>query len=73
MYSFKKIATIVFFLCTSILTRAQEGEKVKMADMMRSDGRIYVVVAVMLTILAGLILYLIRLERKINKLEKKSD
>ena len=41
-----------------------------MADIMRSNGRIYVVVAVMLTILAGLVLYLVRLDRKIRKLEK---
>ncbi|RYG33455.1 MAG: CcmD family protein, partial [Chitinophagaceae bacterium] len=29
---------------------------------MRSNGRIYVVIAVILTILAGLIVYLVRLE-----------
>jgi hypothetical protein len=39
---------------------------------MRSDGKIYVVVAVVLTILAGLIIYLIRIDRKISKLEKKN-
>jgi hypothetical protein len=37
---------------------------------MRSNGRIYVVVAVMLTILIGLVLYVVRLDRKISKLEK---
>jgi hypothetical protein len=37
---------------------------------MRSDGKIYVVVAVCLTILLGLILYLVRLDRKMTKLEK---
>jgi hypothetical protein len=37
---------------------------------MRSDGKIYVVVAVVLTILAGLILYVVRLDRKITRLEK---
>jgi hypothetical protein len=41
-----------------------------MADQMRSDGRIYVVIAVLLTILAGLVLYLVRLEKKITTLEK---
>jgi hypothetical protein len=39
-------------------------------NMMRDNGKIYVVVAVMLTILAGLVLYLVRLDRKISKLEK---
>jgi hypothetical protein len=41
----------------------------KMADLMKENGKIYVVIAVMLTILAGLILYLVRLDRKISKLE----
>jgi bacteriorhodopsin len=47
-------------------------EKVDMADTMRSNGRIYVVVAVVLVILIGLILYLIRLDKKINKMEKEN-
>ncbi len=37
---------------------------------MRSEGKIYVVVAVTLIILAGLILYVARLDRKITRLEK---
>ncbi|TMI66206.1 MAG: CcmD family protein [Bacteroidetes bacterium] len=39
-------------------------------DMMRSNGRIYVVIAVILTILIGLVLYIVRLDKKISKLEK---
>lgn len=45
-------------------------ESAEMADVMRSNGKIYVVVAVCLTILAGLFFYLVRLDRKISKLEK---
>ena len=66
----KKIISLFIFLATSIIISAQEPKKVEMADLMRSNGRIYVVVAVMLTILIGLILYLVRLDRKISKLEK---
>lgn len=40
---------------------------------MESHGKIYVVLAVCLTILAGLFLYLIRIDRKLTKLEKKND
>ena len=40
---------------------------------MRSEGKIYVVVAVVVTILLGLILYLVRLDRKISRLEKKNS
>lgn len=43
-----------------------------MAELMRSDGRIYVVIAVLLTILAGLIFYLIRLDKRISRLEKEN-
>ena len=39
---------------------------------MRSNGKIYVVVAVLVTIFIGIILYLIRLDRKITKLEKET-
>ena len=58
-------------LLSTLATFAQEKE-VDMADTMRSNGRIYVVVAVMLTILIGLILYIVRLDKKISKLEKEN-
>jgi len=60
-------------LLLNIQTMAQDfsnGEKAEMADSMRSNGKIYVVVAVVLVILAGLIFYLVGLDRKISKLEK---
>ena len=67
----KKITSLFLFLAVTIITQAQDGtKKVEMADLMRSNGRIYVVVAVMLTILIGLILYVVRLDRKISRLEK---
>ena len=67
----KKIIVVFALLMMSMNLVAQEKE-VEMADAMRSSGRIYVVIAVMLTILLGLILYLWRLDRKIGKLEKDS-
>lgn len=66
----KKIALLFFSLFASIWLFAQQGDSVEMADTMRQNGKIYVVVAVILTILAGIFLYLIRLDRKISKLEK---
>ena len=45
-------------------------EKVEMADAMRGNGKIYVVVAVCLTILLGLFLYVFIVDRKISRLEK---
>jgi bacteriorhodopsin len=67
----KKIIALLMLLVNSTLLLAQEKE-VEMADTMRSNGRIYVVVAVVVTILAGLILYLVRLDRKMTKLEKEN-
>jgi CcmD family protein len=63
----KKLTTILTLLFLSFFANAQD---VKMADVMKENGKIYVVIAVMLTILAGLVLYLVRLDRKISKLEK---
>lgn len=65
----KQLFLAITGLFITFIAQAQDVKKVEMADMMRSNGRIYVVVAVMLTILAGLILYIVRLDRKISKLE----
>lgn len=62
----------IIFIYHGLALNAQDtaGKKTEMADLMRSNGKIYVVVAVILTILTGVILYLVRLDRKIRKLEK---
>ena len=69
----KKCLIALSLLFFNLLLLAQDKETVKMADEMRSNGKIYVVVAVILTIFAGIIFYLIRLDRKITKLEKNID
>ena len=71
MRHIKKITFLLALLLVSFMGSAQD-KKVEMADLMRSNGRIYVVVAVVLTILTGLILYVFRLDRKISKLEKET-
>lgn len=48
------------------------SDDVEMATLMRSNGKIYIVVAVLATILLGLLLYLIRIDRKVSKLEKQN-
>ena len=68
----KKNLTLSFLLLTGLFATAQEAGGAEMADALRANGKIYVVVAVILTIFAGIILYLIRLDRKITKLEKQS-
>ncbi len=72
MKGLKKYCCFLLLSVFSLALQAQDNPPVEMADRMRSNGRIYVVVAVALTILAGLILYIVRLEKKINKLEKEN-
>ena len=65
----------LFFVLSSILIPcvifAQEKKQAEMADVLRSNGKIYVVVAIVLTILLGLLFYVARIDKKINQLEKK--
>ena len=65
----KKASLVLASLLLSGVLWAQD-ETVEMADNMRKNGKIYVVVAVVLTILIGLFLYLIRLDKKISNIEK---
>ena len=53
--------------CTNVL--AQNNETVE--GVMRSNGKIYVVLAICLTILVGLFLYLFSIDKKIRKIEDK--
>ena len=45
-------------------------QTVEMADKLRADGKIWVVVAVIATVFFGIIVYLVSLDRKIGKLER---
>ena len=54
-----------------LITFAQDPAGVEMADTFRSEGKIYVVIAVMAIILAGLFIYLFALGKKVSDLEKK--
>jgi CcmD family protein len=69
----KRISLFFMALFLSVADYAQAGDKVDMADTMRSNGRIYVVVAVVVLILLGLILYMVRLDRKIGRIEREKN
>jgi protein-S-isoprenylcysteine O-methyltransferase Ste14 len=62
----KKILAVIVFVCCTVSLQAQTAD----TDVMRSNGKIYVVVAVCLTILIGLFLYVFSIDRKISKWEK---
>ncbi|RKQ50932.1 hypothetical protein BXY85_1953 [Roseivirga pacifica] len=75
----KFIVTFLLFLSLSVF--AQDGQytiteddynntSIEMADTLRSNGKIYVVVGVVMIIFAGVITYMVLIDRKISKLEK---
>lgn len=58
---------LLLIIATPLMAQQDNPE---MADALRSSGKIYVVVLVLVSIFIGIIAYLVRLERKISKLEK---
>ena len=58
------------FLTSTALAQTSEPE---MADTMRAEGKIYVLVAIILIILGGLFAYLFTLDRKISRLENNQE
>ncbi|RYF90316.1 MAG: CcmD family protein [Chitinophagaceae bacterium] len=68
----KKFIGFIGMALLSLTCFAQE-QQVAMADTMRSNGKIYIVVAVCLTILIGLFLYVLSIDRKISRLEKEKN
>lgn len=69
--TFKKLIGSISLMFMSLMASAQDG--VEMADLMRSNGKIFVVVGVLLIIFLGLTSFMVILERKLSKLEKKAS
>ncbi|MFC6101762.1 CcmD family protein [Olivibacter domesticus] len=68
----KKLILLFLLGLTSFFhSFAQASGDVEMADVLRSSGKIYVVVAVVCVIFLGFIAYLFTIDRKISRLEKK--
>ncbi len=66
----KRINLMFSMLFAFIISKAQ-SEAPEMADALRANGKIYVVVTVIGIIFTGIVIYLISIDRKISKLEKK--
>ncbi len=69
----KRLCLSVIFSFANFLLFAQssrDSAKIDMDSIMRSNDKIYVVMAVCITILIVLILYLIRIDIKVSKKEK---
>ena len=60
----------LLFTATSALAQTTGTDAPEMADGLRQSGKIYVVVAAVVIIVAGLLFYLVSLDRKVSKLER---
>jgi len=67
MTYYKSLIISLLFIIMGKYTYAQNTLPPK--SIMLSNGKIYVVMAVVVTIVVGLFIYLISIERKIKKLE----
>jgi len=66
-----RLTFVILGLFFSMHSFAQD--KPDMADIMRSNGKIYVVVAVCLIILIGLFLYVMLIDRKVRRMEREME
>ena len=64
------ILFLLFF--TSLESISQATEEVEMADILRQDGKIYTVVVGLVIILTAMIILLIRVDRRIFRLERQA-
>ena len=66
----KFLFAVCFLLLASFSTYAQGSNGVEMATELRSSGKIYVVVAVLVAIFIGLAFYLFSIDNRLKKIEK---
>lgn len=74
MNKLKRFGLLMAMAVMGVMVCAQEVAANTNADtgnIMKSNGKIYVVMAVVIVIVLGLFLYLFNLDRKVSKLEKK--
>lgn len=64
-----KKTTLSFLLATLLSTTQLLAQAADGGDFMRSIGKMYVVVAVLVAMFIGIVFYLISLDRKLTKLE----
>lgn len=68
----RRLLSLLLVLLSSAAAMAQQtaAPEVSMADQLRADGKIWVVVGVIALVFIGIIVYLVRLDGQIGKLEK---
>ncbi|MEI6086680.1 MAG: CcmD family protein [Bacteroidota bacterium] len=72
MNNLKKGFLFFVLACFQVVANAQAAASdANSNDLMRSNGRIFLVMTIVVFIVIGLLLYVYSLDRKISKLEKK--
>ncbi|MDR6944624.1 CcmD family protein [Mucilaginibacter pocheonensis] len=66
----KKFTVLLLLVLSFVTAFAQQTQSVEMADVLRSSGKIYVVVATIVIIFAGLAFYLFSIDKRLKKIEK---
>ncbi len=68
---FQKLTPLLLCLFISLPVWAEE--KLEMAFSLRQSGKIYVVVGVVVLIFVGIVIYLIKLDRKVSEIESQEN
>ena len=68
-HSFSLRFALLLLAAFPLISKAQDSSP-EMADVMRSNGKIYVVVGVLSVILAGLLIFLMNIDKRVRKIEK---
>ncbi|HTD98862.1 MAG TPA: CcmD family protein [Mucilaginibacter sp.] len=66
----KKLLILIVLILSCITVFAQTSAQPEMADVMRSSGKIYVVIGTIAIIFIGLAIYLFSIDRRLKKIEK---
>ncbi|MGF7038703.1 CcmD family protein [Mucilaginibacter lappiensis] len=66
----KKFTVLLLLILSFATAFAQQSQPVEMADVLRSSGKIYVVVVTIVIIFAGLAFYLFSIDKRLKKIEK---
>ncbi|EMR02972.1 CcmD family protein [Cesiribacter andamanensis] len=74
----KLLILLCLFCSLSVLAQEKQeitqqdyaNQQVEMADQFRADGKIYVVVGIIVLILGGLLVYALVIDRRLSRLEK---
>lgn len=73
MNTMKRVSLFILMLMAlsgKLLAQAAEVDAVPMADKLRADGKIWVVVAVVAIVFAGIAINMLRIDFKLKKIEK---